>query len=87
MRGGEQVSEDGLDLLSRMVAFDPARRITAAEALQHRYLRLQPAPTPPARLPRPALRHPPPTAAVRLARSSHPRAGTAGQALALALAA
>lgn len=55
-----QASEDVLDLLSRMVAFDPARRISAADALEHRYFRSQPPPTLPAQLPRPALRHPAP---------------------------
>lgn len=55
-----QASEDVLDLLSRMVAFDPARRISAADALNHRYFRSQPPPTPSAQLPRPALRHPAP---------------------------
>lgn len=54
------VSEDALDLLSRMMAFDPSRRISAANALKHRYFRSQPPPTPPAQLPRPALRHPAP---------------------------
>ena len=51
-----QASEDALDLLSRMIALDPARRISANAALQHRYFRSAPAPTPPAQMPRPALR-------------------------------
>ena len=28
---------DGLDLLSRMLVYDPAKRISCADALQHRY--------------------------------------------------
>ncbi len=51
-----QASEDALDLLSRMIALDPARRISATAALQHRYFRSAPAPTPAAQLPRPAPR-------------------------------
>lgn len=66
-----QASEDALDLLSRLLAFDPARRITAAEALRHRYFRSAPEPTPPDKLPRPALRHPPPGAAQVLNPTSH----------------
>lgn len=58
-----QASEDALDLLSRLLAFDPARRLSAADALQHRYFRNAPEPTPPGQLPRPALRHPAPGAA------------------------
>lgn len=46
-------SDDALDLLSRMMAFDASRRISAAEALQHRYFRTDPLPTPVERLPRP----------------------------------
>ena len=42
------------------MAFDPARRLTAEQALQHRYFHAAPAPTPPGQLPRPALRHPQP---------------------------
>ena len=51
-----QASEDALDLLARLVAFDPARRPSAAEALAHRFFRAAPAPTPPAHLPRPPVR-------------------------------
>ena len=53
---GAQAGEDALDLLARMVAFDPRRRITAEEALAHRFFRDEPAPTPPRRLPPPPMR-------------------------------
>eukprot|EP00887_Chlorella_sp_A99_P001381 scaffold8.g1381.t1 len=46
-------TDDALDLLSRMVVFDASRRISASEALQHRYFRADPPPTPPAQLPKP----------------------------------
>ncbi|KAK2078581.1 hypothetical protein QBZ16_003421 [Prototheca wickerhamii] len=45
--------DDALDLLQRMVCLSPAKRITAAQALEHRYFRSEPAPTPRERLPRP----------------------------------
>ena len=48
-----QAEEEALDLLSSMVRFDPAQRITAAEALQHRFFTQGTVPTPPERLPRP----------------------------------
>lgn len=50
-------SEDALDLLSRMMQFDPARRVTAEEALKHKYFSSEPLPTPPAQLPRPLPKH------------------------------
>eukprot|EP00884_Botryococcus_braunii_P005796 jgi/Botrbrau1/15217/Bobra.0149s0072.1 len=51
-----QASEDALDLLARMMAYDPSRRISAADALKHRYFRAEPAATPPTRLPRPPVK-------------------------------
>lgn len=47
------VGDDALDLLSRMVSLDARRRISAADALKHRYFRVDPAPTPIGKLPRP----------------------------------
>ncbi|EFJ13294.1 hypothetical protein SELMODRAFT_100958 [Selaginella moellendorffii] len=38
-------TEDALDLLSKMFAFDPKARITAQQALEHRYFSTDPAPT------------------------------------------
>ncbi|CAN6333209.1 unnamed protein product [Urochloa humidicola] len=46
-------SEDALDLLSRMLTYDPKARITAQQALEHRYFSTLPAPTKPSELPRP----------------------------------
>lgn len=34
--------EEGIDLLSRMLAFDPSRRCTAEEALAHNYVSCPP---------------------------------------------
>jgi cyclin-dependent kinase 7 len=45
-------SDDALDLMERMLAYDPRRRTTAREALAHAYFQSQPRPTPPERLPR-----------------------------------
>ncbi|KAJ3301656.1 TFIIH complex serine/threonine-protein kinase subunit kin28 [Blyttiomyces sp. JEL0837] len=42
---------DSLDLLERMLIYDPTKRITAADALEHFYFRNMPRPTPPAKLP------------------------------------
>lgn len=46
-------SDDALDLLSKMFAYDPKARITAQQALEHRYFTSTPAATNPASLPRP----------------------------------
>ena len=56
LSGGLQASEDAVDLLSRLVAFDPRKRLTAAEALQHPYFKSSPKPTDPGRLPKPPIR-------------------------------
>lgn len=48
------VSDDAIDLLSKMFAYDPKVRITAQQALEHRYFSSAPAPTDPAKLRRPA---------------------------------
>jgi len=46
-------SDDALDLLSKMLTYDPKARITAQQALEHRYFSSLPAPTRPSQLPRP----------------------------------
>ncbi|KAJ4756211.1 Cyclin-dependent kinase 1 [Rhynchospora pubera] len=46
-------SDDALDLLSKMFIYDPKARITAQQALEHRYFTSVPAPTKPLLLPRP----------------------------------
>ncbi|KAK4256571.1 hypothetical protein QN277_006277 [Acacia crassicarpa] len=47
-------SDDALDLLSKMFTYDPKARISAAQALEHRYFSSAPLPTEPSKLPRPA---------------------------------
>ncbi|KAF5734546.1 hypothetical protein HS088_TW15G00038 [Tripterygium wilfordii] len=47
-------SDDTLDLLSKMFTYDPKARISAQQALEHRYFSSAPLPTDPAKLPRPA---------------------------------
>ena len=44
-------SQDTLDLLERMVVFDPLQRITADQAIDHQYFRNKPRPTEPSKLP------------------------------------
>ncbi|KAG7395404.1 Cyclin-Dependent Kinase 7 [Phytophthora boehmeriae] len=44
-------SEDALDLLSKLLKYNPAERITAVEALKHPYFSNAPAPTPVEKLP------------------------------------
>ncbi|KAH9306915.1 hypothetical protein KI387_011319 [Taxus chinensis] len=47
-------TEDALDLLSKMFAFDPKQRISAQQALEHRYFSSAPVPTRPDLLPKPS---------------------------------
>ncbi|KAJ4713479.1 GPCR kinase [Melia azedarach] len=47
-------SDDALDLLSKMFTYDPKARITAQQALEHRYFSSAPLPTDPDKLPRPS---------------------------------
>ncbi|KAL1356844.1 cyclin-dependent kinase D-1 isoform X2 [Arachis hypogaea] len=47
-------SDDALDLLSKMFTYDPNARISAQQALEHRYFSSAPLPTVPEKLPRPA---------------------------------
>ncbi|XP_010540010.1 PREDICTED: cyclin-dependent kinase D-3-like [Tarenaya hassleriana] len=47
------ISDDALDLLSKMFTYDPKARISVQQALEHRYFTSAPAPTDPAKLPRP----------------------------------
>lgn len=54
-------SEDTLDLLSRMLTFDPKLRISAQQAVEHRYFTTKPAPTRPELLSRPPPRPEGPT--------------------------
>ncbi|KAJ1928350.1 TFIIH complex serine/threonine-protein kinase subunit kin28 [Tieghemiomyces parasiticus] len=46
---------DSLDLMEKMLIYNPVKRISALEALNHPYFQNMPRPTPPARLPKPAL--------------------------------
>ncbi|XP_022987955.1 cyclin-dependent kinase D-3-like [Cucurbita maxima] len=52
-------SDDTLDLLSKMFAYDPTSRITIQQALEHRYFSSAPLPTDPSKLPRPTSRQEP----------------------------
>ncbi len=53
-----QASDEALDLLSRMMSFDASTRISAADALQHRYFRTEPLPSGVDQLPKPRGRQP-----------------------------
>lgn len=54
-----------LDLLKGLLTLDPAKRLTATQALQHEYFNTLPAPCPPEQLPLPAgITPPPPVTAV-----------------------
>lgn len=53
-----QASDEALDLLSRMMSFDASTRISAADALQHRYFRTEPLPSEVDQLPKPRGRQP-----------------------------
>ncbi|BGO92471.1 hypothetical protein NBRC10512_000258 [Rhodotorula toruloides] len=46
-------SPEAIDLLQRMLTYDPRRRITARESLHHPFFHSQPRPTPPSKLPKP----------------------------------
>ncbi|CAM8918685.1 unnamed protein product [Rhodiola kirilowii] len=50
----QMASDDTLDLLSKMFTYDPKHRISAQQALEHRYFTSAPLPTEPSKLPRPA---------------------------------
>lgn len=45
-------SPDSLELLEQMVMFDPLKRPTALECLNHTYFTAMPRPTPPDKLPK-----------------------------------
>lgn len=47
--------DDALDLLKRLLMYDPSARPTCQEALEHAYFSSYPPPTPPAKLPRPSV--------------------------------
>ncbi|KAG4999323.1 hypothetical protein JHK87_020395 [Glycine soja] len=48
------VTDDALDLLSKMFTYDPKARISVQQALEHRYFSSAPLPSDPDKLPRPA---------------------------------
>ncbi|KAJ3311529.1 TFIIH complex serine/threonine-protein kinase subunit kin28, partial [Gonapodya sp. JEL0774] len=48
----KSASSEALDLLSKMLLYDPLKRISAKEALEHPFFLTEPRPTPPAMLPK-----------------------------------
>ncbi len=76
---GPGASALALDLLSQLLVFDPARRLSAGAALRHPWFSTDPLPAPPGRLPVSLQRAAPPVPA--------PRAPQAPQAAAVAAAA
>lgn len=50
-----QAGEDALDLLAGLTVFDPRKRLTVSQALQHRYFRTSPLPTQTHLLPKPPM--------------------------------
>ena len=64
--------DDVLDLLQQLLAFDPAQRLTAAQALRHPYFVNAPRPTAPERLPRCAPAQAPAVAGTKRPRDGEP---------------
>ncbi len=54
--GPQQADAGAVDLLSRMMVLDPQRRMSAEEALQHKWFTQEPPPTPVSKLPVPSRR-------------------------------
>jgi cyclin-dependent kinase 7 len=47
------LGKDGQDLTGALLRYDPKARVSARQALQHRFFTSLPRPTPPAKLPKP----------------------------------
>jgi len=50
--GGVTMSESGFDLLTRLLTFDPKKRITAKAAREHKWFQEIPLPAPPESMPK-----------------------------------
>jgi len=71
-----------LDLLRGLLTLDPAKRLTATQALQHEYFNTLPAPCPPELLPLPAgVTPPPPTATLSASKAASSASSTKGPGL------